>query len=164
MRKREKWKEGKFLKDLLDIESLCQIRPKKGTSRQNHQRLKMIRRTQSKGILFAHIAAGMKRAKRVLAVLSSVSNHDLWPGIWPSRPNLLSKDEAPDTYCSELTSERTPKWSQTTASLLGQITQPRPLAWHLTFKVKFHVINMTGYRISSRNYVSTCTKMVSSDI
>ena len=50
-------------------------------------------------------------------------------------------------YLPEITSVRTPQWSQTAASLLGQPTPPRPMARHFTIKVKFEVKGQgTGYR------------------
>ena len=50
-------------------------------------------------------------------------------------------------YCPEITTARAPKWSETTASRPGQLTQPLPLAWHLTFQIKLNVKGRsTGYR------------------
>ena len=54
-------------------------------------------------------------------------------------------------YRPEITSARAPKWSQTTASLPGQPTQPWPLTRYLTVEVKFHLTFMVNFKIKGRD-------------
>ena len=64
--------------------------------------------------------------------------------LWPLTCKIKFKVKGYYTgYRLEITSACVPKWSQATASFPGQITQPWPLAWHLTLsltlKVKWQV-------------------------
>ena len=76
----------------------------------------------------------------MLASLGSLHNQDLWPAIWPSRPNSRSKDEVPDIVpkSREATCRLRPFWCACWRNFWTMSGAPR-LASNLTLDVKHQV-------------------------